>query len=69
ASDGQRVEIRSGVAAGELVVIAGQLNLREGAAVTVRGAGSDGAPPGLPPRPRPGGGSPAVTPTPRGANP
>ncbi len=38
ATDSQRVEIRSGVAAGELVVIAGQLNLREGAAVTVRGA-------------------------------
>lgn len=37
ASDGQRVEIRSGVAARELVVIAGQLNLRDGAPVIVRG--------------------------------
>jgi RND family efflux transporter MFP subunit len=68
ATDGQRVEIRSGVAAGELVVVAGQLNLRDGAAVVVRG--SDGAAPGGPPgqrrRPAPGGDSPARTPTPAG---
>jgi len=36
-SDGERVEIRRGVAAGELVVIAGQLTLRDGAAVVVSG--------------------------------
>ncbi len=42
ASDGQRVEIVRGVAAGELVVVSGQLNLRDGAAVTIPGPGGSG---------------------------
>jgi membrane fusion protein (multidrug efflux system) len=50
---GGKVEVRSGVAAGELVVTAGQLRLRDGVAVAVEGrapgpaaaAPNDGAPP------------------------
>jgi RND family efflux transporter MFP subunit len=48
-SNGERVEIVRGVAPGELVVTAGQLGLRDGAAVTVAGAA-----PGRP-LPSPGG--------------
>ncbi len=73
AGDAQRVEIQSGVAAGELVVVTGQLNLRDGAAVAVRGSGSDRTSPGRLPgqrgRPGPGRGSPAGTPTPGGGRP
>lgn len=60
ASDGERVEVRRGVQAGELVVVAGQTSLRDGAAVVVPGAGGDGgARPGSPPGgPTPGGQGP-----------
>ena len=36
--DGRRVEVIEGVQAGEVVVTAGQLKLRDGAAVKVAGA-------------------------------
>ena len=71
-SDGERVEIVRGVRAGELVVIAGQHTLRDGAAVVVPGTGGDaqsgpGAPPGGA-RPRGPGpsGPPEATPRPPG---
>ncbi|MDQ7842615.1 MAG: efflux RND transporter periplasmic adaptor subunit [Armatimonadota bacterium] len=47
-SDGARVEIISGLSAGETVAVAGHRTLRDGAPVTVQGSGRNGVGPAVP---------------------